>query len=97
MGIGIIKDYYVMKTLQEGMRSLSKGYSIVIVTIVISVVSITTTPSIMTEEKQHTAFAQLSGQESLGSNVGQNPIHEFSVPSGSRPHDVAPMPNGTLV
>ncbi len=89
-----------MKTLQEGMRSVSKGYSIVIVMIVISIISIisiTTISSVMTQEKQHTAFAQLPGQESLDSNVEQASIHEFSVPLGSRPHDVAPMPNGTLV
>ena len=76
---------------------MSKGYLIVIVMIVISVISITTISSVMTQEKQHTAFAQLPGQESLDSNVEQASIHEFSVPLGSRPHDVAPMPNRTLV
>src|SRR5919106_1582958 len=76
------------------MRSVSKGYSIVIVMTVISVIDIT---GVLTHEKQHTAFAQLPGQESLDSIIEQVSIHEFSVPLGSRPHDVAPMPNGTLV
>ena len=52
----------------------------------------------MTEEQQqHSAFAQLTGQESLNSNVGQAVMQEFPVPLGSRPHDVAPIPNGTVV
>ena len=86
-----------MKTLQEGVRSVSKGCSIVIVLIVISVISITTISSVMTHEKQHTAFAQLTGQEFVNSSVEEASIQEFPVPLGSRPHDVAPMLNGTVV
>jgi virginiamycin B lyase len=79
------------------MRSMLKGYSIVIVIIVISVISIATSSIVMTQKQQHTTFAQLTGQESLNSSVEEASIQEFPVPLGSRPHDVAPMPNGTLV
>ena len=54
-----------MKTVQESMRSMSKRYSIVVVIIVISVLSITTSFIVMTQKQQHTTFAQLQGQESL--------------------------------
>ena len=71
--------------------------SIVIVIIVISVLSITTSSVMMTQKQQHTTFAQLTGQEFVNSSVEETSIQEFPVPLGSRPHDVAPMPNGTLV
>ena len=73
------------------------GYSIIIVIIVISVLSITTSSIMMTQKQQHTTSAQLTGQESLNSSVEEASILEFPVPLGSRPHDVAPMPNGTSV
>ena len=74
-----------------------KGDSIVIVIVVISVLSIITSSLMMTQKQQHTTFAQLTGEESLNSSVEEASIQEFPVPLGSRPHDVAPMPNGTLV
>ena len=69
----------------------------VIVIVVISVLSITTSSIMMTQKQPYTTFAQLTGQEALNSNVEGASIREFPVPLGSRPHDVAPMPNGTLV
>ena len=73
------------------------GYSIIIVIIVISVLSITTSSIMMSQKQQHTTSAQLTGQEALNSSVEEASILEFPVPLGSRPHDVAPMPNGTSV
>lgn len=77
------------------MRTISRKYSTI--AIIISTLSISPSFIMMTEEQQHSAFAQLTGQESLISNVGQAVIKEFPVPLGSRPHDVAPIPNGTVV
>jgi virginiamycin B lyase len=77
------------------MRTISRKYSTI--AIIISILSVTPSLIMMTEEQQHSAFAQLTGQESLISNVGQAVIKEFPVPLGSRPHDVAPIPNGTVV
>jgi virginiamycin B lyase len=94
---GTVKAYYVMKALCEIMGSVSRRYSIVIVIIVISVLSIITSSIMITQKQQHTAFAQLTGQESLSSSVKQAAMQEFLVPLGSRPHDVAPMPDGTVV
>ena len=74
-----------------------KGDSIVSVIAVISVLSITTSSVLMTQKQQHTTFAQLTGQEFVNSSIEKASIQEFPVPLGSRPHDVAPMPNGTLV
>jgi virginiamycin B lyase len=74
-----------------------KGDSIVIVIIIISVLSITTSSVMMTQKQQHITFAQLAGQEFVNSSIEEDSIQEFPVPLGSRPHDVAPMPNGTLV
>ncbi len=40
----------------------------------------------------------LKGQESINSSSSEQAVmQEFSVPAGSRPHDVAPVPNGTIV
>ena len=74
-----------------------KGDSIVSVIVVISVLSITTSSVMMTQKQQHTTFAPLTGQEFVNSSIEKASIQEFPVPLGSRPHDVAPMPNGTLV
>jgi virginiamycin B lyase len=79
------------------MTSILKGYNIAIVIFVISVLSITTSSIVITQKQQHSTFAQPAGQESLNSSVEQPLIQEFPVPLGSRPHDVAPLPNGTLV
>ena len=81
------------------MRTISRKCStVIIVIIIVSVLSIIASSIMMTEEQQqHSAFAQLRGQESLNSNVEQAVIQEFPVPLGSRPHDVAPIPNGTVV
>jgi virginiamycin B lyase len=73
------------------------GNIIVIVIVVISLLSITTCSIAMTQIQQHTTFAQLTGQESSNFSVEEVPIQEFPVPLGSRPHDVAPVPNGSLV
>jgi streptogramin lyase len=95
---GIVKDYYVMKRVQKSMRSILKRYSIIVdVIAVISLLSITTWSIVMTHMEQHTTFAQLSRQESLNSSIEEGSVQEFPVPVGSRPHDVAPMQNGTLV
>lgn len=71
-----------MKTVQESMRSMSKRYSIVVVIIVISVLSITTSFIVMTQKQQHTTFAQLQGQESLNFSIEQAAMQEFPVPLG---------------
>jgi virginiamycin B lyase len=76
---------------------VSRRYSIIVIIVSALVLSITASSIMMTEEQQHTAFGQLKGQESLNSNVEQATVQEFPVPLGSRPHDVAPMPNGTVV
>lgn len=51
----------------------------------------------MQEQEQYAAFAQRAKQDSSNSGFEPPLIQEFPVPLGSRPHDVAPMPNGTLV
>ena len=79
------------------MRSMLEGYSIVVIIIVSFILSITITPIAMTQKQQHTSSAQPAGQESLNSSVEEASIQEFPVPLGSRPYDVAPVPNGILV
>jgi virginiamycin B lyase len=79
------------------MRSVLEGYDIVVVIIVSFVLLITTTPIAMTQKQQETTSALLTGQESTNSSIEEASMQEFPVPLGSRPHDVAPMPNGTLV
>jgi virginiamycin B lyase len=79
------------------MRTISRKCSTDIIIIIVSILSIIASSIMMTEEQQHSAFAQLTGQESLYSDVGQAVMQEFPVPLGSRPHDVAPIPNGTAV
>ena len=75
------------------------GCSTIIVIVVISSLSVIISIIAMTQVQQYTTFAELTaGQESLNSSVVEKAsIQEFPVPLGSRPHDVAPMPNGTLV
>jgi virginiamycin B lyase len=73
------------------------SYSLVAVIIVSIVILVTTTPIAMTQKQQDTTSAQLTGQESINSSIEETSMQEFAVPLGSRPHDVAPMPNGTLV
>ena len=73
------------------------GYSIVIVIVVISLLLVITSFIVMTQNHQHITFAQLTGQESLNFSMEKVTIQEFPVPLGSRPHDVAPTPNGTSV
>ena len=51
----------------------------------------------MTQKQQDTTSAQLTGQESINSSIEEASMQEFPVPLGSKPHDVAPVPNGTLV
>jgi virginiamycin B lyase len=80
------------------MKSISKGYNISIIIIVILLVSITASSiMMMQEQEQYAAFAQRAKQDSSNSGFEPPLIQEFPVPLGSRPHDVAPMPNGTLV
>lgn len=79
------------------MRSMLERYSIVVIIIVSFVLLITTTPIAMTQKQQDSTFAQPAGQEFVNSSVEEASIQEFPVPLGSRPHDVAPMPNGALV
>lgn len=85
--------------LYENMRSMLNGCSTIIVIVVISSLSVIISIIAMIQVQQYTTFAQLTaaGQESLNSSVEKASIQEFPVPLGSRPHDVAPMPNGTLV
>lgn len=74
------------------MRSKLKGYSIVFVIVVSSVLSVTIMSVLITMQEQQALFLKLKA-----SSVDDATIQEFPVPFGSKPHDVAPMPNGSFV
>lgn len=85
-----------MKALYRYMSNGSRRK--ILAPIGILVLSIIVGSIVMTDEQNHNSFAQLTEQESLNSNpIRLQMMQEFPVPSGSRPHDVAPMPNGTIV
>ena len=81
------------------MESRPKRYGTIIVVMIIllSLLLIATSSNVITQIQKHDTLAQRIGQKSLNSSVEETLIQEFSIPLGSRPHDVAPMPNGTLV